>query len=99
MAQRRRIRSTYLAVVEPDSPRAFRVRFPDFEGVRARARKLDDVSARAAAALRSRVGELLDADAGVPPPSPLEAVQDDPDNIHGFLLKVEVEVPATGSGT
>ena len=97
MASLRRTRSTYLAVVEPDSPREFRVRFPDFDGVRARARKLDDLGERAAAALRSRVGELLDADAGVPAPSPLEAVQDDPDNIHGFLLKVEVEVPTTRS--
>ena len=93
MEESERVRVSYVAVVERVPGKEFRVRFPDFADVHARAESIEGASEQAARALRARVDDLLQSDERVPRPTSVDAAKADPDNRHGFLLQIDVEVP------
>jgi predicted RNase H-like HicB family nuclease len=93
MDESERVSVSYVAVVERVPGKEFRIRFPDFADVHARAESIEGASEHAARALRTRVDDLLGNEERVPRPSSVDAVKADPDNRHGFLLQIDVEVP------
>ncbi len=93
MDESERVSVSYVAVVERVPGKEFRIRFPDFADVHARAESIEGASEHAARALRTRIDDLLRNDERVPRPTSVDAVKADPDNRHGFLLQIDVEVP------
>jgi predicted RNase H-like HicB family nuclease len=93
MDESKRVSVSYVAVVERVPGKEFRIRFPDFAEVHTRAESIEGASEHAARALRTRIEGLLRNDERVPRPTGVDAVKSDPDNRHGFLLQIDVEVP------
>jgi len=93
MDKSERVSVSYVAVVERVPGTEFRIRFPDFAEVRARAESIERASERAARALRTRIDDLLRNEERVPRPTSVDAVKADPENRHGFLLRIDAEVP------
>jgi predicted RNase H-like HicB family nuclease len=93
MDESERASVAYVAVVERVPGKEFRIRFPDFAEVHARAESIEGASEHAAQALRTRIDDLLRNGERVPRPTSVDAVKADPDNRHGFLLQIDVEVP------
>jgi predicted RNase H-like HicB family nuclease len=93
MEENERVWVSYVAVVERVPGKEFRIRFPDFTDVRPRANSIEGASDHASRALRARIEDLLRNDERVPRPTSVDAVKSDPDNRHGFLLQIDVEIP------
>lgn len=93
MDKSERVSVSYVAVVERVPGKEFRIRFPDFAEVRARAESIEGASEHSFQALQARIEDLLRNDERVPRPTSVDAVKADPDNRHGFLLQIDVEVP------
>ncbi len=84
---------TFYAIVEKGDGREFRVRYPDFPSLVARARTIEKSTRLAAGVLRDEVRQRIDSTRGVPRPTSLQAIKDDPANRSSFVLKVPVKVP------
>ena len=75
----------------------FRVRYPDFPTLGARANTIDQSTRVAAGVLRDEIRRRIESTRGVPRPTSLQTIKDDPTNRSSFVLKVPVRVPARGS--
>lgn len=86
---------TYLGIVERVPGSHFAARFPDFPDQRVRGDDLEQIYGRARAALQEGARRLQRAGYRLPAPTPASVLKADPDNRHGFLIKVEIP-PADG---